>query len=142
MLPVEANYSGNARWRRAASSRSDTDTGAHAWNMSCTRPVGAYWRIAMNKSHWESFKAEGQELIDRIKALIRKGNVRRVVIEHQGRSVAEFPLTAGVVGAVLAPQVAAIAAVVAVFKDCTIRVEQAPGASGDAAPQATGTEGQ
>lgn len=73
---------------------------------------------------WESFKAESTTIVDKIKALVREGNVRRVVIEHEGRTIAEFPLTIGVVGAVLAPAVAAIAAVVALFKDCTIHVER------------------
>jgi integral membrane sensor domain MASE1 len=73
---------------------------------------------------WESFKAEGATFADRIKALVHEGNVRRVVVEHDGRTIAEFPLTVGVVGAVLAPVAAAIAGVVALFKDCTIHVER------------------
>jgi hypothetical protein len=73
---------------------------------------------------WESFKAEGATIAGRIKDLVREGNVRRVVVEHEGRTVAEFPLTVGVVGAVLAPVVAAVGAVVAVLKDCTIHVER------------------
>ena len=75
-------------------------------------------------SSWESFKAEGATIVDKVKALIHEGNVRRVVIEHDGRTIAEFPLTVGVVGAVLAPVAAAIGAVVALFKDCTIHVER------------------
>jgi hypothetical protein len=47
-----------------------------------------------------------------------------VIIEHQGRTVAEFPLTAGVVGSVLAPPLAAIGAIYALAKDCTIKVER------------------
>ncbi len=78
------------------------------------------------KNSWDTFKVEGAAIVDKIKAVVREGNVRRVVVEHDGRTVAEFPLTAGVVGAVLAPVVAAIAAVVALFKDCTIHVERAP----------------
>jgi hypothetical protein len=77
-----------------------------------------------DKTVWESFKAEGVNVINKIKELIREGNVRRVVIQHQGRSVAEFPLTAGVVGAVLAPVLAAIGALVALLQDCTIQVER------------------
>jgi hypothetical protein len=69
-------------------------------------------------------KAEGEDVIGKIKALIREGNVRRVVIQHDGRTVAEFPLTAGVVGALLAPVLAAIGAVVALLQDCTIQVER------------------
>jgi hypothetical protein len=47
-----------------------------------------------------------------------------VVVKHDGRTVAEFPLTAGVVGAVLAPVLAAIGALGALMKDCTIAIER------------------
>jgi D-aminopeptidase len=77
-----------------------------------------------DKTSWESFKAEGANILEKLKELIHEGNVRRVVIQHNGRTVAEFPLTAGVVGAVLAPVVAAIGAIVALLKDCTIQVER------------------
>jgi Domain of unknown function (DUF4342) len=73
---------------------------------------------------WESFKAEGATIVDKVRDLIREGNVRRVVVEHEGRTVAEFPLTVGLVGAVLAPVVAAVGALVALLKDCTIHVER------------------
>lgn len=77
-----------------------------------------------DKTYWDSFKAEGENVISKIKAVIHEGNVRRVVVQHQGRTVAEFPLTAGVVGAVLAPVLAAIGALVALMQDCTIQVER------------------
>jgi len=76
------------------------------------------------KTYWESFKAEGEAAIDKIRSLVHEGNVRRIVVQHQGRTVAEFPLTAGIVGVVLAPVVAAIGALIALLKDCTIRVER------------------
>jgi len=76
------------------------------------------------KTVWESIKTESENVVDRLKQLIHEGNVRRVVIQHQGKTVAEFPLTAGVVGAVLAPVLAAIGAIVALLKDCTIQVER------------------
>jgi D-aminopeptidase len=76
------------------------------------------------KTYWQSCKAEGANIIDRLKELIHEGNVRRVVIQQQGRTVAEFPLTAGVVGAVLAPVLAAIGALVALLNDCSIQVER------------------
>ena len=78
----------------------------------------------MTKTIWESIKTEGENVVEKLKQLIHEGNVRRVVIQHQGRTVAEFPLTAGVVGAVLAPVLAAIGAIVALLKDCTIQVER------------------
>jgi len=78
----------------------------------------------MNKTFWESIKTESENVVEKLKQLIHEGNVRRIVIQHQGRTVAEFPLTAGVVGALLAPVLAAIGAIVALLKDCTIQVER------------------
>jgi integral membrane sensor domain MASE1 len=76
------------------------------------------------RTWWETLKGEGQELLDRLEELIRQGSIRRVVIKQQGRTIAEFPLLVGVVGAVIAPVLAAIAAVVALAKDCRIEVER------------------
>lgn len=73
---------------------------------------------------WESFKAESDNVLEKVRTLIHEGNVRRVIVKHDGRTIAEFPLTAGVVGAVLAPVVAAIGAIVALLKDCSIHVER------------------
>lgn len=80
-----------------------------------------------DKTFWDTFKAESATVADRIKDLVHQGNVRRVIVEHDGRKIAEFPLTVGLVGTVVAPVLAAVGAVVAVVQDCTIRVErQAP----------------
>jgi len=76
-------------------------------------------------TYWESIKAEGGQLLERLKELVHEGNVRRVVVQHEGRTVAEFPLTAGVLGALVAPVAAAIGAIAALLKDCTIAVERA-----------------
>ena len=77
-----------------------------------------------DKTWWESVKLEGEALVDKLKELIHEGNIRRIRIVHQGRTVAEFPVTAGVVAAVLAPVAAAVGAVVALLKDCSIEVER------------------
>jgi len=73
---------------------------------------------------WESVKADANTVVEKLRSLVHEGNVRRVVVTHQGRTVAEFPLTAGVVGAVIAPVLAAIAAIVALLKDCTVEIER------------------
>jgi hypothetical protein len=77
------------------------------------------------RSNWESFKVEGGQLIDRGKELFHEGNVRRVVIRRGDRVIAEFPLTLGVIGAVIAPALAAAGALAALVTDCTIEVERA-----------------
>lgn len=73
---------------------------------------------------WETVKAEGGQLLDKVKELIEAGNVRRIVVKQQDRVVAEFPLTIGVVGVVLAPVLAAVGAIIALAKDCRIEVER------------------
>jgi hypothetical protein len=72
----------------------------------------------------ESFKAGTSTFVDRLKKLVHEGNVRRVIVEQDGKTIAEFPLTAGVVGVVLAPVVAAVGALVALLKDCTIHIDR------------------
>ena len=62
--------------------------------------------------------------MNKVRALVHEGNVRRVIVKQGGRTVAEFPLTAGVVGAVVAPVLAAIGALVALLQDCTIELER------------------
>jgi hypothetical protein len=76
------------------------------------------------RTWWETVEARGGELLETVKRLIAEGNVRRVVVKQDGRVVAEFPLTVGVVGAVLAPVLAAIGALVALLTQCTIDVER------------------
>ncbi len=76
------------------------------------------------QSFWESFKVSGGELLDRVRQIIHEGNVRRVRIRQGERIVAEFPLTIGVVGAALAPVLAAIGAIAALIAECTIEVER------------------
>ncbi|HYT66847.1 MAG TPA: DUF4342 domain-containing protein [Vicinamibacterales bacterium] len=77
-----------------------------------------------DKTYWESVKAEGSSVLDKLKDLVHEGNVRRVRVRQGERTIAEFPLTAGVVGAVIAPALAAIGALVALAKDCSIDIER------------------
>jgi hypothetical protein len=93
-----------------------------------------------DKSCWESIKGDAQGLVDKLKSLLHEGNVRRVIVQHEGRTVAEFPLTAGVVGALLAPVLAAIGTIIAMLKDCTIQVERSeePAAKNDEQRRAAG----
>jgi hypothetical protein len=76
------------------------------------------------RAWWETLKAEGSQLLAKLEALIEEGNVRRIVIKQQDRTIAEFPLMAGVVGAVVAPVLAAVGAIIALAKDCRIEVER------------------
>jgi hypothetical protein len=72
----------------------------------------------------ESFKIAADQLVDTFKKLVHEGNVRRVIIKQEGRTIVEFPLTVGVIGTVFAPMLAAAGALAAVITECTIEVER------------------
>lgn len=73
----------------------------------------------------EFFTIKGEHLLQKIKELIEEGNVRRITItDKSGKELITFPLTVGVVGAVLAPVLAAVGALAALIGECTIGVER------------------
>lgn len=73
----------------------------------------------------ESFKLNGEHLVQKVKELIKEGNVRKITItDKEGKTIASFPLTLGVVGAVIAPVLAAVGAIAALIGECTLSVER------------------
>ena len=73
----------------------------------------------------EEFKLTGDSVLAKLKELVHEGTVRKIVVRYpDGRTLVEFPLTAGVVGAVLLPMWAALGAIVALAADMTIVVER------------------
>jgi hypothetical protein len=79
----------------------------------------------MSASTKESFKVNGEQLLKKVKELIREGNIRKITIhDKDGRELMTFPLTIGVVGALLAPVLAAVGALAALVGECTISVER------------------
>jgi hypothetical protein len=81
--------------------------------------------VSEEKVRTEEFQIHGDMLISKIKELIHEGNVRRVVIKNEeGRTLVDIPLTVGVVGAILAPQLAAVGAIAALVTKGTIVVEK------------------
>jgi len=74
----------------------------------------------------EEFRVEGEKLLTKIKELIHEGNIRRISIkDKEGKTVMEIPVTIGVVGILLAPQLAAIGAIAALLTEATVVVEKA-----------------
>jgi len=78
------------------------------------------------KTRVEEFSVSADNLIERIKQLIHEGNVTRIVIkDERGKTLFEMPATVGVVGAILAPWLAALGAIAALATRCTLVVERA-----------------
>ncbi len=76
----------------------------------------------------EKFTVSGSQLLEKLKQLIHEGNIRKVRLLHEGRTVIEIPLTIGApaaaVGIIVAPVLAAIGAFAALVTECTIEVEK------------------
>jgi hypothetical protein len=73
----------------------------------------------------EEFKVSGEELMAKIKAIIREGNARKVTIKDKDdKEILSFPLTVGVVGIALAPIFAAVATITALATECIIIIER------------------
>ena len=76
----------------------------------------------------ERFTVSGSELVGKVKQLIHEGNIRRVRLIHNEKTLLEIPLSVGApvaaVGIIAAPVLAAVAAVAALVTECTIEVEK------------------
>ncbi len=81
----------------------------------------------MSNTFKETFTMKGEQLLNKINELIEEGNVRKISIHDKtGKEIMSFPLSIGVVGAVLAPILAAVGALAALIGECSISVERDP----------------
>lgn len=79
----------------------------------------------INKTTTQEFRIAGDQVLKKIKELVKEGNIRRVILKNEkGKTLAEFPLTVGVVGIALLPIWAAIGTVAALVANLTIVVEK------------------
>ena len=79
----------------------------------------------MKEVRTEEFEVSSDDLVKTVKKLLHEGNIRRIVIkDEQGKMLLEIPVTVGVIGAVLAPWLAALGVIGAMATNCTIIVEK------------------
>ena len=70
-------------------------------------------------------KVMAEDLLKTVKNVLKEGNVRRITVkDKEGKVIATFPLTVGVIGAFMAPVLAAIGAISAVLTECTLTIEK------------------
>ncbi|HEU0051265.1 MAG TPA: DUF4342 domain-containing protein [Patescibacteria group bacterium] len=73
----------------------------------------------------ETFRIKTEEIVQKIKELVKEGNIRRIIIQNdEGRTLMEIPLTFAVVGVMLAPVLAAVGALAGILTNCTLIVER------------------
>ena len=76
------------------------------------------------KTRKDEIFVRGSELVEKIKEIVKKGNINRLRVKQDDNVLVEIPVTAGVVGALLAPQLAIIGAVAALVSRCTVEIEK------------------
>jgi len=87
----------------------------YCWN--CGTPVG--------RSISEEFAINADELVKKVKDLVHEGNVTKIIVrDEQGNLLLELPVTAGLIGAVMAPWLAALGAMAALVTRCNVTVER------------------
>lgn len=90
--------------------------------MTQTDPKAPYTGQYQGREFHEEVPVTGDQLVSTVERLIHEGNVRRIIIKQEGRTILEIPLTIGVIGAVIAPMMAAVAAIGAAVTNCTIEI--------------------
>jgi len=90
----------------------------------------------------EEFRVSGERVVEKVKELIREGNVRRITLKNdEGKTLIEIPLTLGVIGTLLLPVWAGIGAIAALVANLTIAVERTVPADAPAEAPAPAEEG-
>jgi len=76
----------------------------------------------------ERFIVSGKNLVEKVKELVHQGNIRRVRLIHEDKTLIDIPLSVGApaaaVAVLAAPLLAAVAAIAALVKECTIEIEK------------------
>jgi len=75
-------------------------------------------------THVDVLQVKGQELLNKIKEIIREGNVNKIIVKNDEKTLMEIPVTAGVVGLVLFPYLTLLAGAAALYKDYTLEIER------------------
>lgn len=79
--------------------------------------------MTQEQNQHEEFKVSGDEIVKKIKEIIKEGNVRRILLKNEkGEVFMEIPLTFAVVGTLIAPVLAAVGALAALMTECSITV--------------------
>lgn len=77
------------------------------------------------RTHYEEFKVQAKDLLDKVRSLVHEGNVRRIIIkDEKGNTFIEIPMTVGVVTALAAPVLAGVGAIAALVANFTLGVER------------------
>ena len=75
----------------------------------------------------DEISSRSAQVIEKVKRLIKEGNVTKIRVKNEGRTLVEIPVAIGALGAVMLPHLAVLGVLVAVFKRCTIEIVRSDG---------------
>ena len=81
--------------------------------------------MAVKKKKEEVFALRGEDLVKKVKELVKEGNAREIIIkDKKGKTLIMMPLTIGVVGAAVVFPIAVVGVVAALVTECTLVVRR------------------
>lgn len=80
--------------------------------------------MSQQTSFKEEFEVSANQVVDKVKELLHEGNVHRILIRQNGRTILELPVTFAAIGVIIAPLLAAAGSIAALATNCTIVVER------------------
>jgi hypothetical protein len=76
----------------------------------------------------ERITVSGNNLVEKMKELVHQGNIRRVRLVYEEKALIDIPLSVGAPAAAVvvlaAPLLAALVAIAALVKECTLEIEK------------------
>lgn len=85
--------------------------------------VEALIYIEENQRSWsQNITNIGDELLEKLRESIRKGNVTKIQLKKDGEIIMNIPVTAGAIGALLAPPATIFGLTAAFLSKCTIEI--------------------
>ncbi len=76
------------------------------------------------KSYKDIINVKGQELVSRVKDLLKEGNVNNITVKNDEKTLLEIPVTAGVASMLIFPYITILAGFAALFKEYTLEIDK------------------
>lgn len=81
------------------------------------------WKRDINT--WkEEFTVKGTEITEKVKEVLRQGNISKITVKQDGKKVVEIPVVLGAIGGLLLPELAVLGLLGALLKQYTIELER------------------
>ncbi|NLJ99286.1 MAG: DUF4342 domain-containing protein [Tissierellia bacterium] len=85
--------------------------------------VEAIIYIEKHETSWsDNVSDKGEEMIDRLKEILRKGNVTKITVKKDDEVILNIPVTAAAIGTIMAAPLALVGLGGALISKCTIEV--------------------